>query len=95
MAGCGLALIVPLVDYPGFSEVGKSTVLMYDHSGNNFVGSLERAFKAGAGWVQGWRYLGIIHRIEHDMTRPDDYEYLLALCRNEIPKAEAQDLLVN
>ena len=70
-------------------------MLMYDHSGNNFVGSLERAFKAGAGWVQGWRYLGIIHRVEQSMTRPDDYDYLLALCRNEIPKAEAQDLLVN
>ncbi len=70
-------------------------MLMYDHSGNNFVGSLERALKAGAGWVKGWRYLGIIHRVEQTMTRPDDYDYLLALCRNEIPKAEAQDLLVN
>ena len=67
-------------------------MLMYDHLGNNFVGSLERA---GAGWVTGWRYLGIIHRVEQNMTRPDDYDYLLALCRNEIPKAEAQDLLVN
>ena len=46
-------------------------------------------------WVQGWRYLGIIHRIEQNMTRPDDYEYLLALCKNEIPKVEAKDLLVN
>ena len=50
---------------------------------------------AGAGWVTGWRYLGMIHRVEHNITRPDDYDYLLALCRNEIPKAEAQDLLVN
>ena len=41
------------------------------------------------------RYLGMIHRLEQTMTRPDDYEYLLALCRNEIPKAEANDLLVN
>ena len=36
----------------------------------------------------------MIHRLEQTMTRPDDYEYLLALCRNEIPRLEAQDLLV-
>ena len=35
------------------------------------------------------------HRVEQAMNRPEDYEYLLALCRNEIPKAEATDLLVN
>ena len=70
-------------------------MLMYAHSGNWFIGSLERAFKAGAGWAKGWRYLGMIYRVEQAMTRPDDYEYLLALCRNEIPNAEARDLLVN
>ena len=40
------------------------------------------------------RYLGMIHRLEQTLNRPDDYEYLLALCRNEIPKSEAQVLLV-
>ena len=70
-------------------------MLMYDHSGNSFVGSLERAFRAGAGWATGWRYLGMIHRVEQAMNRPEDYEYLLALCRNKIPEAEANDLLVN
>ena len=70
-------------------------MLMYDHSGNCFIGSLERAFRAGAGWAKGFRYLGMIYRVEQTMTRPEDYEYLLALCRNEIPKSEAQDLLVN
>ena len=70
-------------------------MLMYDHSGNCFVGSLERALRTWAGCATGWRYLGMIHRVEQDMNRPDDYEYLLALCRNEIPKAEANDLLVN
>ena len=69
-------------------------MLMYDHSGNCFVGSLERALRAEAGWAKGWRYLGMVHRVEQAMNRPDDYEYLLALCRNEIPKSEAQDLLV-
>ena len=70
-------------------------MLMYDHSGNCVVGSLDRALRAGVGWAAGWRYLGMIHRMEQTMNRPEDYEYLLALCRNEIPKSEAQDLLVN
>ena len=70
-------------------------MLMYDHSGNSFVGSLERAFRAGARWATGWRYLGMIHRVEQAMNMPEDYAYLLALCRNEIPKTEANDLLVN
>ena len=70
-------------------------MLLYGHSGNCFVGSLERALRAGVGWATGRRYLGMIHRLEQTMTRPDDYEFLLALCRNEIPKSEAQDLLVN
>ena len=36
----------------------------------------------------------MIHRLEHAMNRPVDYDYLLALCRNETPKSEAQGLLV-
>ena len=70
-------------------------MLMYDHSGNCFVGSLERALRAGVGWATGWRYLGMIHRMEQAMNRPDDYEYRLALCRNEMHKSEAHDLLGN
>ena len=69
-------------------------MILYDGSGNSFVGSLERAFRAGAGWGTGMRYLGMIHRLEQAMNRPEDYDYLLALCRNEIPKSEAQGLLV-
>ena len=70
-------------------------MLLYDHSGNCFVGSLEKALRAGVGWATGWRYLGMIHRMEQTMNRPDDYEYPLALCRNEIPKSEARNLMVN
>ena len=36
----------------------------------------------------------MIYRVEQTMTRPEDDEYLLVLCRNGIPKAEATDLLV-
>ena len=50
---------------------------------------------AGAGWATGMRYLGMIHRLKQAMTRPDDYGYILALWQQEeIPKSEAQDLLV-
>ena len=40
------------------------------------------------------RYLGIIHTEEQVMNRAEDYECLLGLCRNEIPKLEAKGLLV-
>ena len=69
-------------------------MLLYDHSGTSFVGLLERALRAGAGWGTDMRYLGMIHRFEQTMNRTDDYGYLLALCRSEIPKSEAQYLLV-
>ena len=36
----------------------------------------------------------MIHRLEQSMNGPEDYDDLLALCRNEIPKSEAQELLV-
>ena len=44
--------------------------------------------------------MGDVHEIPRydsqggTMNRPDGYEYLLSLVRNEIPKSEAQDLLV-
>ena len=40
------------------------------------------------------RYMGRIHRVEQEMARAEDYDFLLALCRHEIPKSEAEDLLV-
>ena len=36
----------------------------------------------------------MIQRQEHEMNMPEDYDYLLDLCRSEIPKSEACDLLV-
>ena len=69
-------------------------VILYDNSGHSFMGKLELAFRAGVQWGTGMRYLSMIHRLGRQMNRPNDYEYLLALCRNEIPKSEAQDLLV-
>ena len=42
----------------------------------------------------GRRYLGMIQRQDHEMDRHEDYDYLLVLCRSEISKSEACDLLV-
>ena len=44
----------------------------------------------------GQRYIGMIQRLVLEMNRPEDYDYLLALCSSEIPKSKAcdHDLLV-
>ena len=52
------------------------------------------AFSAGAQWGRGMRYMGMIHRVEHVTNQAEDYEFLLALCGSEIPRSEAEDLLV-
>ena len=71
-------------------------MVLYDGSGNSFVGLLGLAFRAGAQWGRGTRYniIGMMHRVEQVMNQAEDYEYLLALFMNEIPKSEAKDLLV-
>ena len=35
-------------------------------------------------WGVGQRYLGMTCRVEHDMTRAENYDHLFALCRSEI-----------
>ena len=73
---------------------GGSVVVLYDGEGNSFVGLLKAAVDIARKWGVGQRHLGMIQRLEHEMNRPEDYDYLLALCRSEIPKSEACDLLV-
>ena len=73
---------------------GGSMVILYDGEGNSFVGLLKAAVDIARKWGVGQRYLGMIQRLEHELNRPEDYDYLLALCRSEIPKSEASDLLV-
>ena len=69
-------------------------MVLYDGSGNSFLGSLELTFRAEVQWGRGKRYLGIAHREEQVTNRAADHEYPLALCRNEILRSESQDLLV-
>ena len=73
---------------------GGSIVGLYDGEGNSFVGLLKAAVKTAREWGVGYRYFGTIQGQDHEMNRPEDYDYLLALCRSEIPKSEACDLLV-
>ena len=69
-------------------------MVLCDGSGNSFVHGV-----AEAGF-QCWRPMGqrhemdMIHRVEQVITRAEDYDFLLALCRNEIPRSAADDLLV-
>ena len=60
------------------------------------MGLLKAAVKTAREWGVGHRYLGMIQRQEHEMNRPEDYDHLLAmtLCRSEISRSEACDLLV-
>ena len=46
------------------------------------------------GIITGMRYMGMIHRVEQVMTRAEDYDFLLALYRTEVPRSEAEGLLV-
>ena len=48
---------------------GGSTVIMYDGDGHSFVGLLRAALHVAAPWGVGQRYLGMICRVGHDMTR--------------------------
>ena len=73
---------------------GGSIVVLYDGEGNSVVGLLKAALDTARKWGVGQRYLGMIQRLEHEMNRTEDYDYLLALCRREIPKSEGCDLLV-
>ena len=73
---------------------GGSTVIMYAVDGHSFVGLLGAAVNVARTWGVGQRYLGMIFKLEHKMNRPKDYDCLLVLCRSEIPKSEASDLLV-
>ena len=58
------------------------------------MGLLKAAVKPARECGMGQRYIDMIQRQDHEMNRPEDYDYLLALCRSEIPKSEACDLLV-
>ena len=71
-----------------------SIVVLYDGDGHSFVGLFRAAMDTTRTWGVGQQYLGMIHRLEHEMNRPEDYDYLLVLCRSEIPTFEASDLLV-
>ena len=73
---------------------GDSMVVLLDRAGHSFAGQLRAALTHSARWPPGQRILGFIQRTEHHMERADDYEYLLAIAKHEVPLREASDMLV-
>ena len=71
-----------------------SAVVLLGRSGNCFTGRMRAALTHSARWPAGQRMMGFIQRTEHDMTRADDYGYLLALAKHEVPLHGASDMLV-
>ena len=73
---------------------GDSMVVLLDRAGHSFTGKLRAALTDSAHWPAGMRIVGFIQRTEHHMERDDDYEYLQAIAKHEIPLREASDMLV-
>ena len=84
----------PWVTTQSTRRFGGSVVILCDGDGHSFVGLFKAAMDIARKWGVGQRYLSMIQRLEHEMNRPEDYDCLLALCRSEIPRSEASDLLV-
>lgn len=75
-------------------SLGSSVVMVRQHGGGFVVAKLRAALKWTRKVLADWVTLTFIVRTVHDLHRGDDYEFLLALARHEVPKAEADDLLV-
>ena len=65
-----------------------------DKAGHFFYGKLRLAMTHSKRWPAGKRLLGFLQRTEHELTRAEGYEYLLALAKHEVPLHEASDMLV-
>ena len=73
---------------------GDSMVVPLDKPGNSFYGKLQLAMPNCRRWPTGHSLLGFLTRTEHELTRADDYAYLLALANHEIPLHAASGMLV-
>ena len=69
-------------------------VVLLDRAGHSFTGKLRVALNISARWPAGQRILWFIQRTEHHLERAEDYEYLLALAKHEVPLQEASDMMV-
>ena len=69
-------------------------MVCYSDSGLVAAGSLRSVISSVGRWAVCRVYLLILRRVQHvrQLTAEDDY--LLALCENEVPRHEAEDLLV-
>ena len=69
-------------------------VVLLDRAGHSLIGKLRAALNVSAGWPAGQMILGFIQRTERHSERAEDYEYLLALAKHEVPLREASGMLV-
>ena len=72
----------------------RQSVVIVASNTHMVVGCLPRALRIARGWDGGQRFITFLYRVRHHMERAADYNYLMALCKHEIPKSEADDLLV-
>ena len=59
--------------------------VLLDTAGNVFTGKLRAALTHITPWPAGQRLMGLMTRTEHELTRADDYEYLLARAKHDVP----------
>ena len=71
---------------------GGSMVVLYEYS-TMAMGTFSRGCSKLL-WIQRGNGEWGRDILEHEMNRPEDYGHLLELCRREIPRSEASDLLV-
>lgn len=73
---------------------GQSEVVYYSDSGLVDSGRLRSVITRVRRWADCRIYLLIVRRVQHVRMLTAEDDYLLALCENEVPRHEAEDLLV-
>ena len=74
--------------------LGSSIVQILSDNGDQYDGPLRQGLKTIQQWHQTTIAIIIKHRILANPTRPEDYDFLLACCKQEIPRSEWLDLSV-
>ena len=73
---------------------GESEFEALSSDGDHIVGRIRDIGKLVCRGSPMWWHIQILNRVKHVMLRPLDYEYLLALCKKDVPRDEARELYV-
>ena len=84
-----MALVISMVYHTVRSAAGQGWEFF-----KPFYGKLRLALTHSKRWPAGRRLLGFLQRTEHELTRAEDYEHLLALAKHEVPLHAVSDMLV-